>query len=316
MQNKDREFRQRGVALVLVLWMLALLMVMVAGYSAGMHSESLLSAHQLGSAQSRALAQSGIWLAVNELLQPQTDTSWRRDGTAYPVDLDGGHVQIRIYDEAGKIDLNTARVELLNGLLKSADLSDEESLHVLQAILDWRDRDNLKRQFGAEDDDYKAAGYDYGAKDGPFNSVEELRLVMGVTEDLFQKISPALTVYSHQATVNPDVAPREVLAALSSSDEKTIDDFIDNRNADVPGGSATIEGMDSRFISRTRGRIFSISSEGSAGDSRITIEAVVLQKSNATPPYSVLSWWESKPQPAEQDVTGADGKPNDDDTSL
>lgn len=316
MREGNLKIYQQGVALVLVLWMLALLMVMVGGYSATMHTESLLTAHQLGAAQSRALAESGIWLAVNELLQPQSESNWRNDGTSYPVNLDAGHVQIRIFDEAGKIDLNTARVELLHALLKSAGLSDEESLHLLQAILDWRDRDNLKRQFGAEDEDYKAAGYGYGAKDGPFNSVEELRLVMGMTEPVYQKIAPALTVFSHQATVNPDVASKEVLSALSNSDEKTIDDFIKGRDDGIPGASATIEGLDSRFISRTRSRIFSISSEGSNGDSRITIEAVILKNSNATPPYSVLSWWESKPQPAKDNKDGMDGKLNDQDAPL
>jgi general secretion pathway protein K len=46
---------------------------------------------------------------------------------------------------------------------------------LVDAILDWRDEDDLHLVNGAEDPDYKAAGLPYGAKDGPFDSLEELQ---------------------------------------------------------------------------------------------------------------------------------------------
>ena len=48
--------KERGVVLVLVLWMLALLTVMVAGYSRATRIETLLAAHYVQSAQAGAVA--------------------------------------------------------------------------------------------------------------------------------------------------------------------------------------------------------------------------------------------------------------------
>ena len=310
MQINHQNYRQRGVALVLVLWLLALLIVIVSGYNTTMRTETVLAAHQLKAAQARALAESGIWLGTSELLKPAVEQIWKTDGTSYSTQYGEGEIQIQLFDENGKIDLNTARVELLHGLLKTTGLSDEESLRLLQSILDWRDRDNLKRQFGAEDDDYENNGYDYGAKDGPFNSVGELRLVMGMTEPVFQKIFPALTVHSHQPGINPDVAPKKVLQAIPGMDDTQIEDFLSERNLNI-GNSASppISGIDNRFFSRARSRIFTVTSEGNIEDSKMRIDAVIMLKANATPPYSVLSWRESQPRFQENNN---DDEPNTD----
>ena len=88
-------------------------------------------------------------------------------------------------DEAGRIDLNSAHDILLRALLEKAAEPGEDVGYLLNAILDWRDPDSQRRNPGAEDSDYAHAGY--GAKDAPFNSIEELRLVAGMTDDIFTR---------------------------------------------------------------------------------------------------------------------------------
>ncbi|MCZ6526457.1 MAG: type II secretion system protein GspK [Gammaproteobacteria bacterium] len=290
--------RQSGIALIVVLWMLALLTVMAGGYSATMRTETILTAHQIHSAQSRALAEAGIWLAVNELMKPRLDRNWKSDGTAYDVELHGDKMQVSIQDESGKIDLNTARVELLHGLLKSAGVNDAQSIELLHAILDWRDRDNLERKAGAEDNRYQLAGLTYGAKDGPFNSIDELRLVMGMTEQIFQQIKSALTIHSHQPGINPTLAPRVSLMALPGAQTDIIDEYLSTRgdsdSASIPG---SIPGIDNRFLTRSQDKTLSITSIGRSANSHIRLTAVILFKRNAKPPFSVLSWQEGKPGP-------------------
>lgn len=83
-------------------------------------------------------------------------------------------------------------------MINSIELAEEDGLNLLQAILDWRDKDNLVRNHGAEDDDYQQLDYNYGAKDGLFNSLDELQLVMGMTTETYNKLKPALTIHSHQ----------------------------------------------------------------------------------------------------------------------
>lgn len=287
--NKHNE---SGVALVLVLWLLALFTVMVGGYSATMRTETLLTAHQVQSARARALAEAGVWYGIRELSRPSTEDRWKLDGTPHTVKYGGGEFKVRLYDENGKIDLNTANDELLKNLLLTAGVSDNEASSLVQAILDWRDRDNLKRALGAEDDDYERRGLDYGAKDGPFNSVPELRLVMGMTEDTYRDISPALTVHSHQRSINPATAPKRALLALPQTNPELIDKYLASRTDDTEI-DAILPGMSQQYVSISRGRTVTVSATGRVDDSTFTTETVVLLKPNNSPPFSILSWREA-----------------------
>ena len=76
-----------------------------------------------------------------------------------------------IQDEDGKIDLNAAPDELLRGLFVSAGLDEDAGAALVDAIVDFRDEDDLTRLNGAEDRDYADAGLPYGAKDAPFEAV-------------------------------------------------------------------------------------------------------------------------------------------------
>lgn len=299
---KGVKILQSGMALVLVLWMVALLTIMAMGYSATMRTETRLTAHIVQSARARALSQAGIWYGLHELLLPTLEQTWRKDGTPYPINFGDGKISISLYDETGKIDLNTARPELLLSLIKSAGLGNNQSQSLLQAILDWRDRDNMKRNGGAEDEDYAQAGYDYGAKDGPFNSVGELREVMGMNVALFDKIAPALTVYSHQPAINPTVAPREVLLSIPGADPSDIDALLQRRKTGEEG-NLVLPDLDSRYLSKASGSTFTVYSTGKSGESSFNTEAVILLKPNAPTPYIVLSWSEAvmvkKPQPGQ-----------------
>jgi general secretion pathway protein K len=283
-------FPQRGIALVVVLWMLVLLTVMAGSYSATMRTETLSTARQVQSAQARALAEAGVWLAIKDLLKPKAERLWQTAGTPETISYANSNIRIQIQDEAGKIDLNAARQEILKGLLQSTGISDEQVENITHAILDWRDRDNLVRVGGAEDPDYQAASLDYDAKDGPFNSTEELRLVLGMSEAIFKKIQPALTIHSHLPGINPQVAVREALLALPGIEVIDVDDFTLNRQREP---NMQVAGVDKRFLSRARDKTFQITSEGTSSDSRVRLDVVIVLKRNAKLPFSVLSWQEN-----------------------
>ncbi len=69
---------QKGIALVIVLWMLALLTIMATGYSRMMRTETMLTANLVRSAQANALAEAGINQAIIELFKPVPDKSGRQ----------------------------------------------------------------------------------------------------------------------------------------------------------------------------------------------------------------------------------------------
>ncbi|HKM71308.1 MAG TPA: hypothetical protein VJX94_14860, partial [Stellaceae bacterium] len=104
-------------------------------------------------------------------------------------------------------------------------------------ILDWREAGIGKRLNGAKAPEYRAAGYAYGPRNGAFETVEELKLVMGMTPQLFAALAPALTVYSQTPWVDPSVAPPEVLRALSGMDEGATAGLLQARAA---GGSTPV----------------------------------------------------------------------------
>lgn len=286
------QYNNEGIALVVVLWMLVLLTIMAGVYNASIRTETVLSAGRLQTAQSRALAEAGVWLALDEIIKPQNERSWGVDNSSHIMEFGNGKIEIRLQDQAGKIDLNQARQELLNQLLKSAGVDDSSATQLTDAILDWRDRDNLKHNSGAEDSDYLAAGLDYGAKDGPFNNVEELRRVMGMTEAIFRKIAPALTVYSHQPGVNPLFAPRIVLMAIPGVTDTSIDAFLQERGEETAPNQIVSPGMDKRFITGVKDRIFEITSTGIHNNSRVTLSVILQLKRGTKPPFMVLSWRE------------------------
>ena len=282
-----------GVALVLVLWLLTLLSIMAAAYGYAMRTETKLTIHGLERAKARAIAEAGLWLAVADLHKPEIKRQWLSDGTRYQLDFGEGRIYLRIQDEAGRIDLNTANDALLRGLLEKAAGPGDDVTFMLHAILDWRDPDSRRRNPGAEDRDYEQVGY--GAKDGPFNNIEELRLVAAMTNDMFRKIYPALTVHSRQPGIHPLVAPRDVLTALPGGVPELVDAFLLSRHnreevATLPPG------LDSRYFGGAGGTAFVIASEGVAGRSRLKLNMVITLNKDAHLPYSVLSWRESKPE--------------------
>jgi general secretion pathway protein K len=287
--------QQRGIALVVVLWMMVLLTVMAGSYSSTTRTESLSIAQHLHGSKARALAEAGIWMAVNDLIKPEAGRLWLPDGTSKSVFYDGNEINIQIQDEAGKIDLNTASQAILESFIGSMANDEITVRHVVDSILDWRDRDNLVRVNGAEDADYDSGGLDYDSKDGPFNTVEELRLVAGMTELLFQKIRSALTVHSHLPGINPLVADRKTLLALSGNSADLVDDYMLRRRVE-PGIS--FKGLDSRVFSKSLSRTFSIVSVAVAGHSKIRLDVVVMMKRNAGLPFTVLSWREGLPAAA------------------
>jgi general secretion pathway protein K len=221
---------EQGIALVLVLWVIALLTVMALGLTAAQRTESTLTANALDGARFRAAADAGIAYAILNLLAPQTQDlnaaaaparsvagqpqEWLPDGSPRPWTFAEVPLSIAVSNEASRIDLNHADAKTLTALLMVLDVPENEATALADRILDWRDPDDLVGLNGAEDPDYAAEGLPYGAKDGPFSSVEELRQVLGVTPELYTRLAPELTVDSGVEQVDQQFASAVVLAAV------------------------------------------------------------------------------------------------------
>jgi general secretion pathway protein K len=262
------EVRRRGsgVALVGVLWLLVLLSLIVLNLSAGSRTELQLAGNARLAASARHVTEAGVNWGMWSLMQ--TDTAgWLADGSTRSLELDGIRVEVALFDEQGKIDLNEAGVELLAGLFESVGLDEKAALAQAEVILDWRDEDDLLHPTGAEEEQYRVAGL-LGPANQPFERLQELRQVLGMNEGLYQQVLPALTLYSNKAEVNPMVAPREVLLALPGIRPESIDSYIEERRRNYAAGERPplLTGVDPLLLSpNAPGVNYSIVTDTSVG---------------------------------------------------
>jgi general secretion pathway protein K len=269
---------EKGIALVAVLWVLALLGVIAAAFLRETSIETRLTRNLVENAKAEALADAGVQRAVLGLLDPDETRAWRADGTLYQFTLGEGVVWIRLQDEAGKIDLNRAPDQLLLALFRAVGLQVNDAASLVDAIADFRDRDNERRPAGAEDPDYVAAGLPDGAKDAPFEVADELLQVLGVDRDLYERIAPNLTVYSARRQVDRAVAPAAVLRVLPDITPTEVDEILSTRRA---GTKITLPQPDT----------VTVTSEASTASGGAFIRRAVLQRTgNPTQPFQVLEW--------------------------
>jgi general secretion pathway protein K len=223
--------QQRGIALIVALWLTVLLTVIASGFAFSMRTEAQAARNAISLAQARAAADGAAERMTFELLRPRNlPDVWNADGRVRQwMDGDIAIAAVAV-DESARIDLNSASDALLKSLLQNVGgLSSDDAQAMLDKILDWRDPDDLRRPQGAEEADYRAAGLKYKPSNAPFDGVSELRLVLGMTPALYDRISPTLTVYSRQPGINAATASREVLLALPQSTPESVDAFLQQR---------------------------------------------------------------------------------------
>lgn len=244
----ERLRRSAGVALVSVLWLLVLLSMLVLNLSAGSRTELQLAGNLHQAASARHVAEAGVNWGLWSLSQAN-NAGWLADGSGKTMELDGISVEVLLFDEQGKIDLNEAEQPLLQGLFESAELEKKAAEELAAAVIDWRDEDELLTPQGAEKEEYEAAGL-HGPANSPFEELLELRKVLGMTEELYLKVRPAVTIDSNKAEVNPLVAPREALLALPGIDPGSVDRFIEDRRRNFESGERPpmLSSVDARFL--------------------------------------------------------------------
>lgn len=218
--------RQKGFALVLVLWVLSLLTIMAGSFALGMRRETSIITGIRNNAQALAVAESGIAMAEMMLLIPDQNKRWRADGSIYEINSADAKVRVRLLSEAGKIDINKADQTVLQGLMSFAPVDEEQQSRLVSAIIDWRDQDDLVQLNGAEKKEYQAAGLNYQPRNKPFQSIEELQLVLGMNESVFLWIEPLVTVFSGQSQVTVQLAAKEVLQTIPGLDTGLVDSYI------------------------------------------------------------------------------------------
>ena len=299
--------RQRGVALVLVIWVTVILTVVAASFIVERRSEAMVVLNSVAMARTEAAANAGVARAIAESYRndPTALEAWKRDGSPHDWVFEGIPVRVEMRDESAKIDINTASEALLRGLLLTAGLNDDEASKLLDAILDWRDPDSLKRPNGAEEDDYRAAGLPYKPGNAPFQAQEELQLVLGMRPEIYRRLAPSITVYSRQPGVNPQVASREVLMAIPGLTTEVVDDYIARRDAAIAAAQPVPTLPQAGGFASGTSPVINVRSVAQAEDGTVfSREAVALLRPVPRKPVTYVAWRESTAAPPVAAVPG------------
>ena len=291
---------QRGVALVIVIWAAILLAVVASSFIYERRTDAMIVGNSISMARAQAAADAGVYRAVFDAYRSDNSPAiWKRDGFPRQWSFDGVPVTVEMRDESAKIDVNVASDALLRGLFVTAGLSDDEANNLLDAVLDWRDEDSLKRLHGAEEDDYRAAGLAYRPANAPFQAIEELQLVLGMRPEIYRRIAPSITVFSRQSGVNPQLASRDVLLSIPGLTPDAVDDYIARRADAFANGQPIPTLPQAGTFASGNSLVVSIRSQATLDDGTyFAREAVALLRPAPRKPITFISWRESTAPPA------------------
>lgn len=270
--------RQRGMALIIVLWLIVLLGIMATGHSKNVHTEVQLAARHVETAKARGLAEAAVNHVILEMLGQRLPEPLPIDGTMFPVAVRDDVVTVAVRSASGLVDLNVAGADLIDGALKACNVELTDRATLVDVILDWRDGDNLTHLNGLEDGDYAAMGVPWSSRDGAFSTVEELRYLPGMTQGLLECLAPLVTVYSGMGGVDLEYAPPVLVAALTGN----VIELTPGQD-ELPAGE--VQGEVPR-----NGTYHIHASVGAGVGTVASVEAVVYISRSSDRPYTILEW--------------------------
>ncbi len=196
-----------GIALIIVMVVIAVLSMLAGGFAFSMKVETRLASHAGSQSTMDWIGRSGVELAryvlsMQASLTPGYDAlnqKWaggtgETNEALATISLEDnqigpGRFSIRITDLERKININIAAEEVLQQSLASLGVDPRDAGVVVDSIRDWIDEDDIPRLVGAESDDYldnpNPGFMPYFAKDGAIDDLTELLMVRGVTPEVF-----------------------------------------------------------------------------------------------------------------------------------
>ena len=287
-----RHFRnQGGLALVVTLLAVVLITSMVVEFSYGVYTGTNNLYNWRDSQRLSTMAKSGVNVSARFL------SDWLAGKTfSYPGSMDvpienpsedfSGAIIVRIEDESSKFNINSIVPEnqivdknddqnpynMFRRLLAALSLDEK----IADRVVDWIDRDS----------EPILADSEIGAKNAPFDSVDELLLVNGISKKDYDTLLPYITVYTNPGVseININGAKEPVLRSLSKDiteeDAKRIIKYRESSPFQSKDDLTRVSGVtDSKWLSvrdkiTAKGKVFSIKSVASSGGVKRVIETV------------------------------------------
>lgn len=231
-----RPFRdQKGFALLISLLIILLLVVIIFEADFQARADLRAAGNFRDDLKAFYLARSAV-SAGEALLKDDAKNSNAYDGLdefwAFPMSefpLGDGVLSGVIIDEDRKINLNFLVKKISTGtqVVKPRKEQLERLFELLQIdpqlvdpIVDWIDSDGEALTFGAEDETYLRLDPPYETPDKPFETLDELRMVHGVTDEIYRKLEPYVTIYG-KGRINVNTADLLVIESFDQALDET-----------------------------------------------------------------------------------------------
>jgi general secretion pathway protein K len=256
--------RERGFALLIVLWTTVLLSLLVTDITSNGRTETQLADNLRTSAVLEAAADGAAYDAVFRAIVSRASVPSMQYVTA-------SGVRVRVENDAGKVNPNTASTDLMEALLLGVGVGPQDAASLAAAIADWRESTPQPRPLGAKAPQYRAAGKTYGPPEEPFESIGELSNVLGMTPQILARLAPHLTIdYDGEPVLS--LADPVVAAAIQ----------------EVIGGQPA----SANHTDAGSGRVLTITTTaGAPGGAQFQRNAVMQTRTDGgAPGYRILSW--------------------------
>jgi general secretion pathway protein K len=254
-----------------VLWALVLIAFVVAHITASGRTEIRIADNLVDNAVARAAADGAISEAIFNLSNPRPEQRWPLDGAPRPLAVGDSRIELRLEDEASRINPNLASPLLLRALLQTLGANQQAAQHLAGAIAEWVGSAQEPRAPEAVLADYRAAGLDYQPPGAPLESLDELGRVLGATPAVLAALRPHLSLYApaEPSRQGSDPVVAAALATVAQSGEAT-----------TPTAATTPDVVTVRITAVASG----------PGKARVERIAVVRTGAALANGYTVLAW--------------------------
>lgn len=289
-KNARRLRSRKGVVLVAVLWMIALLSALAMAASTSLRSFAGLLAVDRDRVQAEALIGAGVEVGADLLLK-------YGGRPLFPVEtrfsLRSGEGRVRMSDELGRIDINKAPVETLASLFAGLGVEDADT--VARAIVRWREP---AVSSAAPKPAQKPESIEPRHFEQTFTNVDQLSQIPTVPAEYASLIAPFVTVFGEEM-VNAATAPAEVLRLLPQMTEARVERLLEARAAGrlEAGESERILGPSARYAKPASHNVARLEIAVALADGFSSeAEAIIVALPKDSGPFRVLAFRQS-PRP-------------------
>lgn len=293
------------MALIVVMWLVAALTILVTSLVSTTRADLRGTQNVRQFVEHESLGDGAIRLAAAQMLvEPLQDRPLE-----LVYHLEGQDFGVEILPASAFVNINQASEELLRDTLQfGGGLSPREAQVLAERIIDWRDADDAALPNGAERDAYEAANSPFRPRNGPFESVDDLIQVLGMTLDLHDRLRRLVTTQGSSAGVDPHFAPFDVLMVLAAGNPAAVARIVEARRGADPLSDMT--GLTQQHIAQGSGGPFRFEAWRQEGGLRLTrVRWIELGRggSNAALPWHELSSEPVRSQTPASDAQASDG---------